>query len=97
MVAVDESLVSRASGSRRLAAVTLGVVALGFGAAIVWLMPDNYRWCGWACAVLFVLGGCYLTFNGVRGRADDLKEFSAENLGGQLIAALVIGLLSLLW
>ena len=95
MVTADEPLVDRASISRRLTAIVIGIASFGFGATLLWLLPDSK--CGWACAVLFGLGGCYLTFLGARGRADDLKEFSAENLGGQLIAGLVNLLLSLLW
>lgn len=95
MVTADEPLVDRASFNRRLVAIVTGIAYFGIGATLLWLLPDSK--CDWACTVLFGLGGCYLTFLGARGRANDLNEFSAENLGGQLIAGLVLLLLSLLW
>ncbi len=90
----------RAGAGRRLVAVAMGCVAAGLGAAAPWLAPDNCRWAGWACLVLFVPAGCAMAFFGARGRADDLRELSAQAFAGELvggaIAAAVVGLLAAL-
>jgi hypothetical protein len=98
----DEPLASSAGVGRRVAVVAMGCAAVGFGAVAPWVVPDNCRWVGWVCAVLFVPAGCGLAFIGTRGRAADLCAFSARSLTrdfagelvGAAIAALVLGLVS---
>ncbi len=97
----------RAGVSRRLLAVGLGVpVACAAGVA-PWLLPDHCRpwWLGWACFALFVPVGSVTAFLGARGRAADLRDFSAGTIAkevageliGLLIVVLVVGLLCWIW
>ena len=85
----DETPTERAGVTRRLVVVTMAVAVAGFGGAAPWVVPDKCRWVGWVCAALLVPAGCVVAFQAVRGRAEDLREFTAgafaESLAGEAV------------
>jgi len=99
--ATDDHVAERAGVGRRVFAVLVGVTVAGLGAASPWLVESDWRWVGWMDFGLFILIGCGTVFIGVRGRADDLREFTPVALaGGKVGAAVVavaIALLAVLW
>ena len=100
----DLSSHERAGVARRLVVVAMAVTVAGLAGAAPWVMPDKCRWVGWACAILMVPVGCVVAFLGVRGRAEDLREYTAGSLAeafageafGAAVFAAVVGLLSCL-
>ena len=101
---VDETPTERAGVTQRLFVVAVAVAVAGLAATAPWLLPEKCRWVGWVCAGIFVPAGFVLAFQGVRGRAEDLRQFNpakfAEDFAGELfgvaVLAAVVGLLSCL-
>ena len=71
--------------------VATAVAVAGFAGVAPWVLPDKCRWVGWACAALLVPVACIVAFQGVRGRAEDLREYTAgafaEGLAGEAIGS----------
>lgn len=91
--------------SRRIFAVGFGVLFAGTAvAAPVWIRGPG-SWTSWFILILILPVGFFLIFYGIRGRAEDLKEFTAKEFAkgilgellGWAIGAIVILVGILLW
>ena len=97
---VVKAPLERAGVARRLVVVAVAVAVAGCAGAAPWVLPERCIGLGWVCAALLAPVGCVVAFQGVRGRADDLREFAAANFAGELagaaFCAAIVGLLSCL-